>query len=41
MKFIIPSYVFCFYTRIEISPGLKLAGPTNTLTEFRNLIHEL
>ena len=36
-----PSNIIDNYTRLEILPGLKLSGHTNTLTEASNLIDEL
>ena len=39
-KIIIPSNIIDIYTRLEILPGLKLSGHTNTLTESSNLIDE-
>ena len=41
VKFIIPSNVNYFYTRLEILLGLKLSGHTKFLTEASNLIDEL
>ena len=41
VKNIIPSNRIDIYTRLEILPGLKLRGHTNTLKEASNLIDEL
>ena len=41
VKVIIPSKTIDIYTRLEIFPGLKLSGHTDTLTEASNLIDEL
>ena len=35
------SNIFDIYTRLEVLPGLKLHGHTDTLTEASNLIDEL
>ena len=40
-KIIIPSNIIDIYTRLEILPGLKISGHTDTLTEASNLIDEL
>ena len=40
LKIILPSNINDIYTRLEISLGLKLSGPTDTLTEASNLIDE-
>ena len=40
-KTIILSNIIDIYTRLEILLGLKLSGPTDTLTEASNLIDEL
>ena len=40
-KYNIPSKKIDIYTRLEILLGLKLSGPTDTLTEASNLIDEL
>ena len=36
----IPSNIIDIYTRLEVLPGLKLSGHTDTLTEASNLIDE-
>ena len=36
-KIIIPSDIIDIYTRLEVLPGLKLSGHTDTLTEASNL----
>ena len=41
VKIIIPSKIIDIYIRLEILLGLKLPGPTDTLTEARNLIDQL
>ena len=41
LKFIIPSNLIDNYTRLEVLPGLKLSGHTDTLTEASTLIDEL
>ena len=41
VKIIIPSNILDIYTRLEVLPGLKLSGHTDTLTEAINLIDEL
>ena len=41
VKFIIPSSIIDIYTRLEVLLGLKLYGPTDTLTEASNLRDEL
>ena len=41
LKIIIPSNIIDIYTRLEILLGLKLSGPSDTLTEASNLIDEL
>ena len=41
VKTIIPSNITVIYAKIEILLGLKLSGPTDTLTEASNLIDEL
>ena len=40
-KMIIPSNISDIYTRLEILPGLKLSGHTDTLTEASNFLDEL
>ena len=40
-KIIIPSNIIDIYTRLEVLLGLKLSGPTDTLTEASNLFDEL
>ena len=40
-KIIIPSNIIDIYTRLEVLPGLKLSGHTDTLTEASALIDEL
>ena len=40
VKFIIPSNIINFYTRLEIRLGLNLSGRTDTLTEADKLIDE-
>ena len=40
-RIIIPSNIIDIYTRLEVLPGLKLSGHTNTLTEANNLIDAL
>ena len=40
-KFIIPSNIIDFYTRLEVSLGLKLSGHTDTLTEASNLVDDI
>ena len=40
-KIIIPSNIIYIYTRLEVLLGLKLSGPSDTLTEASNLIDEL
>ena len=41
LKIIIPPNIIDIYTRLEILLGLKLSGPSDTLTEASNLIDEL
>ena len=41
LKIIIPSNIIDIYTRLEVLLGLKLSGPTDTLTEASNLMDEL
>ena len=41
VKIIILSNIIDIYTRLEVLPGLKLPGHTDTLTEASNLIDEL
>ena len=41
LKIVIPSNIFDIYTKLEILVGLKLSGPTNTLTKASNLTDEL
>ena len=41
VKIIIPSNIIDIYTRLEVLPGLKLSGHTDTLTEASNSIDEL
>ena len=41
VKFIIPSNIIEFYTRLEILLGLKISVLSDTLTEASNLIDEL
>ena len=41
VKTIIPSIIIVIYTRLEILPGLKLSGYTDTLTEASKLLDEL
>ena len=41
VKFIIPSNIIDFYTRLEMLLGLKLSGHQDTLTEASNLMDEL
>ena len=41
VKVIIPSKIIDIYTRLEILPGIKLSGHTDTLTEASNLIDEI
>ena len=40
-KIIIPSKIFDIYSSLEISPGLKISGHTDTLTEASNLIDKI
>ena len=40
-EILIQSNVFDIYTILEILPGQKLSGHTNTLTEASNLLNEL
>ena len=40
-KIVIPSNIIDIYTRLEVLPGLKLSGHTDTLTEASNLIDQL
>ena len=40
-KFIIPSNIIDFYTRLEVVLGLKVSGHTNTLTEGSNLVDDI
>ena len=41
LKIIIPSNIIDMYTRLEVLPGLKLSGHTDTLTEASNLIDDI
>ena len=41
VKIITPFNIIDIYTKLEILPGLKLSGHTDTLTEASNLIDEL
>ena len=41
VKINIPSNIIDIYTRLEVLIGLKLSGPTDTLSEASNLIDEL
>ena len=41
VQIIRPSNIIDIYIRLEVLPGLKLSGHTDTLTEASNLIDEL
>ena len=41
VKLFIPSNMIDIYNRLEVLPGLKLSGQTDTLSEASNLIDEL